>query len=378
MSRSYMGEKMVLLGYIHIINAVLYIWMWAEVRTVWSLYITPDWINIMNSLIYWTSGWLYAYEYTPAGDQTDVYFFTRKLELFAGLMDLVACFGWIYQWYHEFVTDLAHSPHCTVGRGFTLDDPDVWANLTLLMGAGYYVHYNFSVYTDPSQYETNYMYVLGDFWYLINSVIYLVCSMRDAECFWFMPCNGRLQDYVEMARQHYFSVGTHAGSLGALSLSKDTGRRSSGGGDTEHGMGMGMSEAGSGSSSKKSYSSPPPPGVVQRAVSSSSSSGGGGSGGGGSGGGGGGGGSSGSINGSVGGILGGTGAGAGSLREAGGALGSGVGGASLPLGILNGDSVAGGSGHLAGDIGGSSSTFDSAMAFFVTGMTGWLGTKPDK
>ena len=48
----------------------------------------------------------------------------RRLELFAGALDMVAAFGWMYQWYVEFVTDLASSPeYVTIGRGFTLDDP---------------------------------------------------------------------------------------------------------------------------------------------------------------------------------------------------------------------------------------------------------------
>ena len=52
----------------------------------------------------------------------------------------------------EFVTDLESLPaYVTVGRGFTLDDPDVWANLTLVLGAGYYLQYNAIVYLDPSQ-----------------------------------------------------------------------------------------------------------------------------------------------------------------------------------------------------------------------------------
>lgn len=67
----------VLLGYIHILNALMYLWMWSEVRTVASWYILPDWINMANSLLYWTSGWLYAFEYNIAGEQTGYYFFTR-------------------------------------------------------------------------------------------------------------------------------------------------------------------------------------------------------------------------------------------------------------------------------------------------------------
>jgi hypothetical protein len=37
---------------------------------------------------------------------------------------MVAAFGWMYQWYAEFMTDLVSSPeYVTIGRGFTLDDP---------------------------------------------------------------------------------------------------------------------------------------------------------------------------------------------------------------------------------------------------------------
>ena len=82
------------------------------------------------------------------------------------------------------------------------------------MGAGYYVQYNAIVYLDPTQYETNYLYIIGDFWYLVNAMIYTTCSMRDAEWFWFMPCNGRLQDFVEMARLHYFSAEVVVSGLG--------------------------------------------------------------------------------------------------------------------------------------------------------------------
>ena len=34
---------------------------------------------------------------------------------------------------------------------FPMTTPDVWANLTLVLGAGYYLQYNATVYLDPSQ-----------------------------------------------------------------------------------------------------------------------------------------------------------------------------------------------------------------------------------
>ena len=55
-------------------------------------------VCLSPSFLYWTaSGWLYAFEYNAAGEQTGYYFFTRRLDLFAGALDMVAAFGWMYQ-----------------------------------------------------------------------------------------------------------------------------------------------------------------------------------------------------------------------------------------------------------------------------------------
>ena len=59
------------------------------------------------------------------------------------------------------------------------------------------------------------LYLYGDYWYVVNAVIYTVCAMRDNEVFWFMPCNGRPQGCLELARAHYFSEG--CGSEGCIS-----------------------------------------------------------------------------------------------------------------------------------------------------------------
>ena len=42
----------ILLGYIHILNAILYMWMWSEIRSVWDIYILPDWLNIIGIYMY--------------------------------------------------------------------------------------------------------------------------------------------------------------------------------------------------------------------------------------------------------------------------------------------------------------------------------------
>jgi hypothetical protein len=48
----------ILLGYIHILNAILYMWMWSEIRSVWDVYILPDWLNIVGMYVY-----IYIYIY---------------------------------------------------------------------------------------------------------------------------------------------------------------------------------------------------------------------------------------------------------------------------------------------------------------------------
>jgi uncharacterized membrane protein YgcG len=147
-------------------------------------------------------------------------------------MELIASFGWVIQWYSEFCNDIIHHTQSTIGRGFTFDDPDMWANVTLLIAAYHYFKYNVIVYMDTNEYDTNFLFVKGDFYYALNALLYTICSMRDNDFFWFMPTNGRLPNIPEMARAYYYSAGVSSPGLGSSStdsIGSPTSSASSGG-----------------------------------------------------------------------------------------------------------------------------------------------------
>ena len=97
--------------------AILYIWMWSEIRSVWNIYILPDWLNIFGSFLYWISS---ASQHSYSSNS---YLVMRRIELFASCVELLAVAGWAMQWYWEYYMDLTNIPLSCVGRGFTLDDP---------------------------------------------------------------------------------------------------------------------------------------------------------------------------------------------------------------------------------------------------------------
>ena len=92
--------------------------MWSELRSVWSMYMLPDWLNIFGSFLYWVSTSSSQYSHSP-----DTHLLMRRIELFASCVEILAVVGWGVQWYYEYYTDLVNIPLSCVGRGFTLDDP---------------------------------------------------------------------------------------------------------------------------------------------------------------------------------------------------------------------------------------------------------------
>lgn len=72
----------------------------------------------------------------------------------------------------------------------TLDDPDVWANASILVAAAIYLAYNFRVLLHPNMYNTDELYRTGDRWYMCNAIFYLLAATRDCGWFWFMPSFG--------------------------------------------------------------------------------------------------------------------------------------------------------------------------------------------
>jgi len=79
----------------------------------------------------------------------------------------------------------------TLGRGFTLDDPDVIAFTSTMVGAVLYVVYNIQINMHPEEYDTNSIYTYGDIMYFVGACFYVLAALRDDHWFWFLPMGGQ-------------------------------------------------------------------------------------------------------------------------------------------------------------------------------------------
>jgi hypothetical protein len=79
----------------------------------------------------------------------------------------------------------------TLGRGFTLDDPDTMAYLTTTSNTLIYFVYNIQINIHPEQYGSNLIYTHADILGFIGSVYYIFGTLRDDNWFWFLPLAGQ-------------------------------------------------------------------------------------------------------------------------------------------------------------------------------------------
>ena len=79
----------------------------------------------------------------------------------------------------------------TLGRGFTLDDPDTIASLTTLAASIMYFVYNIQISISPELYATNFLYTQADILYFVGSCYYLFAALRDDHWFWYLPLAGQ-------------------------------------------------------------------------------------------------------------------------------------------------------------------------------------------
>ncbi|CAF0966581.1 unnamed protein product [Didymodactylos carnosus] len=148
------------LAVVHVISAFLYWWSWRD--HTWSdVIMIPEYLNHIEAGLYlWSSIW-----YPQESSLYDNYTLSvHKIEITAAFVELIASFGWIMSWYRTYTR--------TLGRGFTLDDPDT-----------------INVY--PDQYGTNYLYTNGDILYFVGACYYIFACLRDDGWFWFMPFAGQ-------------------------------------------------------------------------------------------------------------------------------------------------------------------------------------------
>ena len=79
----------------------------------------------------------------------------------------------------------------TLGRGFSLDDPDTIAYLSTTIASIIYFIYNIQINAQPEQYGTNYLYTYADILYFIGACYYIFAVLRDDHWFWFLPFAGQ-------------------------------------------------------------------------------------------------------------------------------------------------------------------------------------------
>jgi hypothetical protein len=78
-----------------------------------------------------------------------------------------------------------------MGRGFTLDDPDIIAYLTTTVGSIMCFLYNIQINIHPEQDGTNFLYAYADILYFIGACYYVFTTLRDNHWFWFLPMTGQ-------------------------------------------------------------------------------------------------------------------------------------------------------------------------------------------
>lgn len=142
-------------GIVHLVSALMFIYVWSRQvdpktgkgYTLTSYVQVPEYLNVAEATLYLATACLYPNEvilnktsgviaYT---DSTTV--LVKQIELAASILQLIACFGWMYTWGWTHVQGK--------GRGLTLDDPDVWALTFLTVPNVIYVTYNSFVIQNP-------------------------------------------------------------------------------------------------------------------------------------------------------------------------------------------------------------------------------------
>lgn len=91
----------------------------------------PEYMNVLGAALYLWSAALYPTESGPT-DATTLK--VHRIETAAASVELLACVGWLITWHLTYLR--------VPGRGYTLDDPDVWALITIFGGSTTYMLYN--------------------------------------------------------------------------------------------------------------------------------------------------------------------------------------------------------------------------------------------
>jgi len=172
---------------VHVVNACMYIWVWMDSGYPFRHRVMiPELLNIAESSLYLVSASMYSFENADGDNMAHmdpVLRRVQRIELVAAILELMAAFGWVITWYMTY----PRAP----GRGWTLDDPDIWANVTIVTPGIIYVVYNIQEHLYPESYGGNLLYITADKIYMANAILYFIVALRDVGWFWYMPTAGR-------------------------------------------------------------------------------------------------------------------------------------------------------------------------------------------
>jgi hypothetical protein len=180
----------VVFAVIHVIDAFLFLWSWED-KTFTDVETWPEYLNIFGAGLYlWSSTYydaLYVISSNGAVAPSLKFYTCRQIELAASTLEVFAAVGWIYVWHKGLIEQFGSDLKSVPGRGFTLYDPDLHANGTLIAGALLYLIYNIDLSRNPRRYDTSTIYTLADLLYFFNSIAYMLATLRDLGWFWRSP-----------------------------------------------------------------------------------------------------------------------------------------------------------------------------------------------
>ena len=180
----------VIFAVVHVIDAYLFLRAWED-KTYVDVETWPEYLNIAGSGLYLWSSTLYDTLYVISDNGNIAlsgnYYACRQIELIASTLEVFAAAGWIYVWYKGLTEQCGTDLRSIPGRGFTIYDPDLHANWTLIAGALSYFVYNIDLSRNPRRYDTSNIYEIADILYFLNAIAYMAATLRDLGWFWMAP-----------------------------------------------------------------------------------------------------------------------------------------------------------------------------------------------
>lgn len=138
---------------IHLFNAMQFTHAWfSSGFRLWHVILLPDWLNIIGASIYLYTATLYPQTCAPYNVGSCLDPLTMQVHYFetaAAYIELAASIGWFLSWWLTFPR--------IAGRGWTLDDPDLWALVFTFVPSIFYCMYNGQILANPSLYGSNFL-----------------------------------------------------------------------------------------------------------------------------------------------------------------------------------------------------------------------------